>query len=116
MSHLIFLNQFCVKGKFTFHPMPGEPFGISIVEAMSTGLIPVVQEIGGPADFVPEKYRFSSLADAVLKIFSSMHAPQEERIRVSDLVTNFSEDNYIKSIQSVIKNLLLQKLEKKETF
>ena len=100
------LQSILRKGKVYFHPMPGEPFGISIVEAMSAGLIPVVQEIGGPADFVPEKYRFSSLGDATKKVFMAMNASQEERINVSDSVIVFSEANYIKNIRTVIKNLL----------
>lgn len=30
--------------------MPNEPFGISIVEAMSAGLIPITPNIGGEAE------------------------------------------------------------------
>ena len=100
------LESILRKGKVYFHPMPGEPFGISIVEAMSAGLIPIVQEIGGHRDFVPEKYGFSSLEDAAKKVFTAMNASQEERINVSDRVMVFSEANYIKSIQTVMKNLL----------
>jgi len=35
------------KGKVLFHPMPGEHFGIAIVEAMASGLIPVVSKESG---------------------------------------------------------------------
>jgi glycosyltransferase involved in cell wall biosynthesis len=35
------------KSKVYFHPLPGEPFGIAIVEAMASGPIPIVPTIGG---------------------------------------------------------------------
>jgi len=35
------------KSKVYFHPLAGEPFGISIAEAMASGLIPIVPTIGG---------------------------------------------------------------------
>jgi glycosyltransferase involved in cell wall biosynthesis len=35
------------KGKVLFHPMPGEHFGIAIVETMAAGLIPVVSKESG---------------------------------------------------------------------
>lgn len=94
------------KGKAYFHPMQGEPFGISIAEAMSAGLIPIVLSIGGHADFVPEKYRFSSLGDAAEKISLALNASQRERKVVSDIVTPFSQINYIKSIQKVMRSLI----------
>ena len=46
------------KSKVYLHPFAGEPFGISTVEAMSAGLIPVVPDEGGYTEFVPEYYQF----------------------------------------------------------
>jgi glycosyltransferase involved in cell wall biosynthesis len=100
------LKSIMRKAKVYFHPMPGEPFGISIAEAMSAGLIPIVPETGGHTDFVPQKYRFSSLEDAAMKISSALDASQEEREKVSDIVSPFSYDKYIESIQKVISDIL----------
>lgn len=100
------LKSIMRKSKVYFHPMPGEPFGISIAEAMSAGLIPIVPETGGHTDFVPEKYRFSSLEDAAMKISSALNATQEEREKVSDIVSPFSYDRYIESIQEIIGTIL----------
>jgi len=44
-----------------FHTLAGESFGISTVEAMSAGLIPIVPDIGGHTEFVPRKYQFHTL-------------------------------------------------------
>jgi glycosyltransferase involved in cell wall biosynthesis len=42
------------EAKVYFHTMVGEHFGISIVEAMAAGLIPLVSDVGGPIEFVPK--------------------------------------------------------------
>lgn len=100
------LKSIMRKGKVYFHPTPGEPFGISIVEAMSAGLIPIVPSNGGHTDFVPEEYRFGSLEDAAAKICLALTSSQEARDEVSNMVASFSQDNYIKNIQRVIENLM----------
>lgn len=50
------------EAKVYFHPMVGEHFGISIVEAMAAGLVPVVSDVGGPTEFVPKRYHFHTFA------------------------------------------------------
>lgn len=100
------LKSILRKAKVYFHSMPEEPFGISIAEAMSAGLIPIVPSVGGHTDFTSEKYAFSSLQEAAAKISSALRATQEERKAVSEIVNGFSETNYIISIQKVIRNLL----------
>ncbi len=72
--------------------MPGKPFGVSMAAAMSAILIPIVSEIGGHTDFVPRKYRFSTLEDAAVKISSALDASQEERAKVNEIVSPFSYD------------------------
>lgn len=100
------LKSILHKGKVYFHPMPGEPFGISTAEAMSAGLIPIVPHAGGHSDFVPEKYRYDSLEDAAEKISLALSASQVERNQVSRMVIDFSEINYVKNVQKMIANLL----------
>lgn len=100
------LKSILRRGKVYFHPMSGEPFGISIAEAMSAGLIPIVPSNGGHTDFVGQEYRFSSLEDAVEKISSSLNASKEERNALSNMVAPFSTENYIRSIQKLIKNMM----------
>ncbi len=53
------------RSKVYVHPLPGEPFGISTVEGMSAGMIPVVPDIGGHTEFVPAKYQFHTFGQGV---------------------------------------------------
>jgi len=48
------LIELMKKSKIFFHPREGEHFGMSIVEAMSPGLIPVVSSIGEQSEFVSQ--------------------------------------------------------------
>jgi len=61
-------NKLLRKAKVYFHAMPYEHFGISIVEAMAAGCIPVVHDSGGPKEYVPEEWRYTDLEDAAQKV------------------------------------------------
>lgn len=94
------------KSKAYFHPLPGEPFGISVVEAMSAGLVPVVPDTGGPTEFVPLGYQFHSLHQAAAIVESSMNATAAERTALSDSVRRFSLSEYVRAFQKFASNML----------
>jgi glycosyltransferase involved in cell wall biosynthesis len=102
------------KAKIYLHPLAGEPFGISIVEAMSAGLIPVVPDEGGYTEFVPEYYQFHThqqAADTIGKILiASDNNMQAERAQLSEWVSKFSIESYKASLRKVIEPLLSSKL------
>ena len=56
-------NSNLTRAKVYFHPMIGEHFGMAVVEAMASGLIPVVPNVGGQTEFVPLKYHFSTIEE-----------------------------------------------------
>lgn len=99
------------KSKVYLHPFAGEPFGISIVEAMSAGLIPVVpDDEGGYTEFVPECYQFHThqqAADIIGKILiASDSNMQKERNQLSESVSKFSNERYQAELRKVIESLL----------
>jgi glycosyltransferase involved in cell wall biosynthesis len=94
------------KSKVYLHPLPGEPFGISTVEAMSAGLIPVVPDIGGHTEFVPAKYQFHTFKQGVQAVEAALYAPTSERIQMSHSTQNYSVANYIKSLQQFLAEVL----------
>ncbi len=92
--------------KVYFHPLRGEPFGISIVEAMSAGLIPVVADSGGHTEFVPKKYQFRSLKAAAAIILSALNVGQDERLKVSNAIMDISLSQYSIRFQRVIRTMV----------
>ena len=75
------LHSLRMKSKVYLHPMPHEHFGISIVEAMASGCIPVVHRSGGPwYDILEHKeiygYAYSSIDEAIMKIKMLFNDPK----------------------------------------
>jgi glycosyltransferase involved in cell wall biosynthesis len=99
------LIQLMQSAKVYFHPRIDEHFGISIVEAMASGLVPVVSNIGGHTEFVPSKYHFHTLGHAADLIALALGATNSERIGMSNSTTKFSNANYIKSLHGIISEL-----------
>lgn len=100
------LIEYMGISKIYFHSKPGEHFGISIVEAMSAGLIPIVYDIGGQTEFVPSKYQYHTLEQAVKIVKSAFKASNSERVHLSDSVKKFSSSNYKKHFKQIVKELL----------
>jgi glycosyltransferase involved in cell wall biosynthesis len=102
------LGSLMQKSKVYFHPLPEEPFGISVVEAMSAGLIPVVPDAGGQTEFVPARYQFHSLEEAAGIIRASMQAPDSERLLVRGTIGGFSSSEYIRRFQNFVSELVAE--------
>ncbi len=92
--------------KVYFHPLPGEPFGISTVEAMSAGLIPVVPDIGGHTEFVPTKYQFHTFGQGLEAVARALDAPLSERIQMSHYIQKYSTSNFVKKFQQIVSKVL----------
>ena len=99
------------QSRVYFHPMVGEHFGISIVEAMAAGLIPIIPNEGGLTEFVPKEYQFSTIEEAaeiITFIFNDL--PETERIKISDNhINRFSNSHYIESFHSILNELLTRR-------
>jgi glycosyltransferase involved in cell wall biosynthesis len=75
------LHSLRLKSKVYLHTMPYEHFGISIVEAMAVGCVPVVHRSGGPwYDILERKeiygYAYSSIDEAITKIKMLLNDPK----------------------------------------
>jgi glycosyltransferase involved in cell wall biosynthesis len=92
--------------KVYLHPLPGEPFGISTVEAMSAGVIPVVPDIGGHTEFVPAKYQFRTFKQGIEAIATALDAPASERVEISHSTQKYSIANYVKKFQQIVAEVL----------
>jgi glycosyltransferase involved in cell wall biosynthesis len=99
------LDLLC-RSKVYVHPLPGEPFGISTVEAMSAGIIPVVPDIGGHTEFVPAKYQFHTYREGVQSVAAALAAPLSERIKLSHSTQKYSAANYVKKFQQILVEVM----------
>ena len=102
-SKLVELMQLA---KVYFHPRIDEHFGISIVEAMASGLVPIVSDIGGQTEFVPPKYHFHTLGHAADLLALAFEATDLERRTLSNYTTKFSNSNYVLSFHGILSELL----------
>ena len=105
------LVQIMQLAKVYFHPKIDEHFGISIVEAMAAGLVPIVSNVGGHTEFVPSKYHFHSLGHAAdLIALAFEETTDSERKDISDSTIRFSNENYIRSFNHILSELLGEKI------
>jgi glycosyltransferase involved in cell wall biosynthesis len=104
------------KSRVYLHPVAGEPFGISVAEAMAAGLIPVVPYIGGNSEFVPPRYHYRTLEEAAEIIkdallirpvdYNTAVAYNQLRTRLSNLTLRFSIENYKYDLKKIISTFI----------
>jgi glycosyltransferase involved in cell wall biosynthesis len=75
MSPLRKVRDLLARAKVYVHCARGEHFGITIVESMAAGCVPIVYDGGGPREIVTEEigYRWKSVDDAVGQISRVIH-------------------------------------------
>ena len=106
------LIEYLKTGSVLFHPKTGEHFGMSIVEGISAGLIPVVPAIGGQTEFVPDSYHYNTLKEAVSIVAKCISVSDSTRLNLSNAMNQFSTEVYKKKIQFVTKTLLTNEISK----
>lgn len=94
-------------------PERQEHFGISVIEGMSSGLVPVVYSEGGPAETVREGgvgYTYASVAEAVAALRDIAALPPEDRLQVRSgarrVAERFSERRFRDEINRLVDGLM----------
>jgi alpha-1,2-mannosyltransferase len=86
------------------HTMNGEHFGISIVEAMAAGLIPVVPSYGGCSEIVPMQYQYTGIQDASDCISKNIEQYDgKKRQFVHSIAKQFSTEKFRQSMKNYIQ-------------
>jgi glycosyltransferase involved in cell wall biosynthesis len=83
------------EAKIYLHTMVGEHFGISIVEAMALGCLPVVHDSGGIVEYVPHPYRYQNTqgaADNITEQISQWSTKKTEEIK--QIAQQFSMEKF----------------------
>jgi glycosyltransferase involved in cell wall biosynthesis len=88
------------------HTMAGEHFGISIVEAMAAGLVPVVPTYGGCSEIVPSEFQYGTLEEAARHISKNIEGYDKEKRRLLyQTATQFSPFRFRKMMQQYIEQV-----------
>jgi alpha-1,2-mannosyltransferase len=97
------LKQILLDSKIYLHCAVNEHFGISLIEAMACGCLPIANDSGGPKESVPDSLRYSSLDDAVSKINTNIRdwSPQKAQ-EMHNRALKFSQENFSKQLQAAI--------------
>jgi glycosyltransferase involved in cell wall biosynthesis len=92
------------KSMVYLHTMIGEHFGVSIVEAMSAGLVPIVPAYGGCSEIVPTEYQYHTLQEAADYIAkNTKYSDDEKRVQMNEISRQFSPDNFRKAMKQYIE-------------
>ena len=92
------------KSILYLHTMVGEHFGVSIVEAMAAGLVPIVPSYGGCSEIVPKEYQYSTIEQAADLIAKNCNYPNEEkRTKMRQMSMQFSPSNFRNSMKKYIE-------------
>jgi glycosyltransferase involved in cell wall biosynthesis len=83
------------RSKYFLHVLENEPFGITTVEAIAAGCIPLVHDSGGQRETVPSKsLRFTDIHDIPLMI-SKLEGKDQNQIKIlSDRLFKRAKDNF----------------------
>ena len=92
------------KSMIYLHTMIGEHFGVSIVEAMAAGLVPIVPAYGGCSEIVPTDYQYHTLEEASDHIAKyAKYADDEKRVKMHEISRRYSPDNFRKAMSMYIE-------------
>ncbi len=102
-------NLLC-RAKAILHTHPAEHFGIAIVEAMSTGAVPIVHKDGGAwLDIVERgKYGFgySSINDAAEAVITALNVSNDYRLTIMSKAREYDYEGFKDKVINALKPYL----------
>lgn len=109
------LLELLAKAKMYLHTMIAEHFGMSVVEGMAAGLVPIVHRSGGPwIDILDEKqglygYGYIDVEEAI-SVINELLSNEGCRDRVSRRIQRraliFDEENFKAKFKAIIQNFM----------
>ena len=91
------------KAKIYLHSMVDEHFGISVVEAMAAGCIPVVHNSGGPKEICEQiGFLYNNVEECVKAIEAALQSTTEPNV-IADRAKIFSTDNFKRNFVSSLE-------------
>ena len=93
------------SSKVYLHPfVPYEAFGVSVVEAMSAGCIPIAPDIAGLREIVPKQLRYTSVEEAASLVDESIANWSPRKAQDSmDIANKFSQARFQNEFLKIMK-------------
>ena len=98
------MKKILKNAKIYLHTTVNEHFGISIVEAMAMGCLPIVHNSGGVKEYVPAEYRYKNIEEAAQKI--QKYIPEwtpKKAHQMTRIAERFKEENFSKEFMKLFK-------------
>ncbi len=93
------------KAKIYLHTMTGEHFGISIVEAMALGCLPIVHNSGGMVEFVPDQFRYETMKEAADEISKAINNWSPDKTEdVKQIASQFSLSSFSRRFMALFND------------
>ena len=98
------LRELMLNSKVYLHTKVNEHFGVSIVEAMASGCIPLVHDSGGAKEFVLPEYRYRNMEEAAEKVEKAIDSwSTSQAVTMWQSVQRFSEKYFSHKLLKIIK-------------
>ena len=100
------IKQLLEARKVFLHTMINEPFGISIVEAINHGCVPIVHDSGGQREIVTDdEFRFEGLDDCVELVRNTLQGNNHPRVEpFLDKLTGFTYESFRRNLLKTLPN------------
>jgi glycosyltransferase involved in cell wall biosynthesis len=82
-----------------------ETFGMSVVEAMASGCIPIAHESGAIPEYLPEKFCYSELQEIPEKVAAFINAKSDVRDELRHISSRFDEGVFRKRFMFFFRSL-----------
>lgn len=97
------LRQILLDSKVYLHSAMNEHFGVSIIDAMASGCVPITHDSGGPKMFVPEKFRYTNSDEAAEKIEKAiLEWSPKQALEMRNITLKFRQEVFSKNLFSIL--------------
>jgi len=82
-----------------------ETFGITVVEALAAGCVPIAHDSGAVPEYLPQEFRYSNFDEAAEKVAIYINSKNELRKKLRSIALKFEEASFRKNFMFFVRNL-----------